>query len=82
MSKHEKTLKAIKSSTLSANIRWSDVESLMVWLGATVKERKGSAISVSFNGMTASFHRPHPSDKADRGAVASALAFMVRSGMI
>jgi hypothetical protein len=59
-----------------SNLRWADVESLLVQLGAVVNEGKGSAISVTLKGKTAYFHRPHPDDKADKGAIATALKLL------
>ncbi|MCP4700788.1 MAG: type II toxin-antitoxin system HicA family toxin [Gammaproteobacteria bacterium] len=69
--KHEKTLKSIYTHPVSANIRWADIESLLVALGAEIEEREGSRIAVIFPDCTpAVFHRPHPSPMADKGAVA------------
>ena len=53
-----------------------DIESLFVHLGAEIQEGKGSAISIILNDKRAFFHRPHPGDKADKGAIDSALRFL------
>ena len=47
-----------------------------------MREGKGSAISVTLCGRTAYFHRPHPGDKANKGAIATALRLLgeVESG--
>jgi hypothetical protein len=82
MGKHEKTLEAMRQSPRPSNLRWSDAESLLAHYGATIREGRGSAISVSLNGKKAYFHRPHPSDKADKGAIESALRFLIESGAI
>jgi len=82
MGKHEKTLDAMRQQPKPSNLRWSDIESLLVHLGAEVKEGKGSAISVTLGGRRAYFHRPHPSDKADKGAIATALALLKEAGLI
>jgi hypothetical protein len=65
--KHEKTLEAMRQNPKLSNLRWADVESLLVHCGARIREGKGSAISVSLNDKRAYFHRPHPGDKADKG---------------
>lgn len=65
-----------------SNLRWSDVESLLVHRGATVKEKSGSAIVVSLAGIRAVFHRPHPGDKADKGAIVNALELLKRTGAL
>ena len=81
MGKHEKTLEAMLQHPKPSNLRWADIESLLENYGAEIKERKGSAISVTLNGHTAYFHRPHPSDKADKGAIANALELLRRAGI-
>jgi hypothetical protein len=81
MGKHEKTLEAMRQRPLTANLRWSDVEKLLIHLGAAIKAGKGSAISVSLHGKKAYFHRPHPGDKADRGAIETALKLLDQAGI-
>ncbi len=69
--KHQKTLEKIYSRPVSANIHWSDIESLFIALGAEITEREGSRVAVVlFEGVQV-FHRPHPSPSTDKGAVAS-----------
>lgn len=55
----------------SGNIRWNDIESLYISLGAELSEREGSRIGVRLFGEIKVFHRPHPSPDTDKGAVAS-----------
>jgi hypothetical protein len=43
---HRKTLEAVFSHPLSANIAWKDIEALLIALGAAVSEREGSRIAV------------------------------------
>jgi hypothetical protein len=37
--KHQKTLELIFSRPVSANVRWSDIETLLLELGAQIEER-------------------------------------------
>ncbi len=68
--KHQKTLEAIFTRPISANIRWFDIEALLISLGAKVEEREGSRVVVIFpNHTPAVFHRPHPSPMMDKSAV-------------
>lgn len=69
--KHQKTLESIYKRPVSANIVWSDIESLFKGLGAEVTEHAGSRIAVVLFGEVRVFHRPHPSPSTDKGAVAS-----------
>jgi predicted HicB family RNase H-like nuclease len=70
--KHEETLEKMLQHSRPSNLTWADVESLLEHHGAKVKKRKGSAISISLKGYKAYFHRPHPDDKADKGAIETA----------
>ncbi len=63
-----------------SNLRWADVESLLVFLGGVVRQGSGSAISVTLGGRTAYFHRPHPGDKARKWAIEAALRLLEESG--
>lgn len=40
--KHLKTLELIFFRPVSANVRWSEVEALLLELGAQIEEREGS----------------------------------------
>ena len=69
--KHRKTLELIFSRPVSANIKWHDIEALLIELGAEISEREGSRIGVRLFGERRVFHRPHPSPDTDKGAVAA-----------
>ncbi len=43
---HSKTLELISARPVSGSVRWADIESLFLELGATVTEREGSRIAV------------------------------------
>lgn len=69
--KHLKTLELIFSRPVSANLRWSEVEALLLELGACIEEREGSRVLIRLFGERRVFHRPHPSPMTDKGAVTS-----------
>lgn len=69
--KSSKTLALIFARPVSGSIKWRDIESLLLDLGATVSEREGSRIGVILFGEVRVFHRPHPSPDTDKGAVES-----------
>jgi len=69
--KHQRTLEKIYKRPTSDNTRWKDIESLFKALGADVSERAGSRVAVVLFGEVRVFHRPHPSPKTDKGAIAS-----------
>jgi hypothetical protein len=72
--RHLRTLEAI--FTKQANISWSDIENMLKHYGAELTEGRGSRVRIALNGARAVFHRPHPSGKTDRGAVASMKRFL------
>ena len=44
--KHAKTLSLIFSRPVSGNIKWQEIESLLVALGAETVEREGSRLEI------------------------------------
>lgn len=69
--RHQRTLELLFSRPVSGNLRWADVESLFLELGAEVSEREGSRVLVRLFGERRVFHRPHPEPTTDKGAVES-----------
>lgn len=78
--KHRKTLDAIFSRPTQAGIKWSDIEALLISLGAGISEGRGSRIRIELNGEDAVFHRLHPRNETDKGAVASMRRFLENAG--
>ncbi|MGA2575400.1 MAG: type II toxin-antitoxin system HicA family toxin [Bryobacteraceae bacterium] len=60
---------------------WSDIERLFENLGADVSEGRGSRVRVALRGVRAVFHRPHPRNETDRGAVAAVRRFLQEAGI-
>lgn len=79
--KHRKTLEAIFKRPTQAGIKWRDIETLLIALGAEMSEGRGSRIRIELNGEDAVFHRPHPGDETDKGAVASMRRFLENAGV-
>jgi hypothetical protein len=79
--KHRRTLASIFNDPVLANIYWTDIESLLIALGAEVSEGRGSRIRVSLNGVKAIFHRPHPEKETDKGAVKSVRWFLEQANI-
>lgn len=79
--KYQSTLELIFKRPVSGNIRWKEIEALLVELGADVEEREGSRIGVALFGSVRVFHRPHPSPETDKGAVASVRKWLEENGV-
>jgi hypothetical protein len=62
-------------------VRWSDVEALLLALGAEISEREGSRVGVYLFGEVRVFHRPHPSPDTDKGAVTSIRKWLESHGV-
>jgi len=65
-SKHRKTLTAIFTTPTMANIKFRDIESLVIALGGEVREGAGSRVMVEISGKREYAHRPHPGKEAKR----------------
>ena len=79
--KHKKTLAAIFDEPTRTNVVWSDIESLLIAVGAEISEGSGSRVKIVLNGGRAVFHRPHPRPETDRGALRSVRTFLSKSGV-
>jgi hypothetical protein len=79
--KHRRTLEAIFTQPVPANIRWTDIEALFMALGAIRSEGRGSRVRFVLNGVEAVFHRPHPRPETVKPAVVSAREFLISAGV-
>lgn len=80
--KHRRTLETIYATPVQSSIKWRDIESLFIALGAKVSEGRGSRVRVLLNEEEAVFHRPHPQKETDKGAVVSVRRFLENAGVI
>ncbi|HWT15501.1 MAG TPA: type II toxin-antitoxin system HicA family toxin [Patescibacteria group bacterium] len=79
--RHQGTLSLIFARPASGNVKWRDVESLLVALGGTLEEAEGSRVTIRLFGTVRVFHRPHPSPDTDKGAVASVRQWLENNGV-
>ncbi len=79
--RHQTTLEQIFARPVSGTIRWSDIESLFLALGAEVQERAGSRVAVVLFGQVQVFHRPHPRPETDKGAVNAIRRWLEMNGV-
>ena len=81
--KHRKTLARIKKHPRPANLHYKDLEALLVALGYKIAHKKGS--SFTFNNATNqpwSYHRPHPGNTVDKGAVDALHKHLIDIGVL
>lgn len=67
--RHARTLTAIFATPTLPNIRFADIEALVVALGGTVREGDGFRVRLSLNGYRATLHRPPPRGDTSRDTV-------------
>jgi len=79
--KQLRTLEAVFTDPVKSNIFWADIESLLLSLGALMKEGSGSRIAFSLNDVDIIMHRPHPRKETDKGAVKSVRKFLINAGV-
>ena len=72
---------AIFESPTRSGVRWADIESLFLALGAALGQRAGSRISVRLDDSFAVFHRPHPRPEASKDLVEAIRNFLREAGI-
>ncbi len=80
--KHTKTLELIFKRPVSGNIKWKDIEALLLSLGSETIEREGSRLEIYLFGVIRVFHRPHPSPDTDKGAVSAIRKWLEENGVM
>jgi len=80
-SKQRRVFQTVFGNPVQPNIEWSDIENLLVALGAELKEGRGSRLRVSLNGVRHVFYRPHPQTIAGRKRVKGVRAFLENAGV-
>jgi hypothetical protein len=74
-------MELVFKNPIQANIMWTDIEGLLVALGAELSEGSGSRLRVKLNGVRAVFHRPHPQKTTDKGVINSLRRFLGNAGV-
>ncbi len=80
--KHLRTLELIFSDPPRGTIKWNEIEALFKAMGGTIGERAGSRVAVALLGQRAIFHRPHPGNETDKGALKSVRRFLLKTGLL
>ncbi len=74
-------MELIFSRPTSANVRWSDIEALLMELGGLLSEREGSRLLVRLFNERRVFHRPHPEPTTDKGAIEAIRKWLEANGV-
>jgi len=79
--KQRKVLAAIFARPPPSDLRWADIENLLIALGAERSEGSGSRVRFVLSGVFAVFHRPHPKPETDKGAVVAVRKLLEAAGV-
>jgi len=79
--KHQKTLNSIFEDPIRSDVLWKDIENLLIALNAEISEGRGSRVRIYLNNIRAVFHRPHPRNETDKGALKSMQRFLIEAGV-
>lgn len=79
--KQRATLAALFARPARSDLRWAEIEGLIVALGGTVSLGAGSRVRATLNGARAVFHRPHPKPTAPKATVEDVRAFLRAAGV-
>lgn len=80
-SRHRATLEAIFDDPVRLNLKWRDVDALLLALGARREEREGSRVAFELRGRIHSIHKPHPGNELKRYQVKDLREFLTRVGV-
>ncbi len=82
-SKHKKLLEKINERPTRTNIKFSEVEKLLISLGAIKIEGRGSRVAfVMESGLKWEAHRPHPEKEAREYQIETLREFLSELGYI
>jgi hypothetical protein len=79
--KHRRTLETIFARPVLTDLRWAEIETLLIARGAERCEGRGSRVRFLLAGSEAVFHRPHPQPETDKGAVLAVRRFLESAGV-
>ena len=80
-SRHRKTLEAVFAKPTSVNLEWTRIEALLIAVGCTVVEGRGSRVRFVHGTTVITFHRPHPAKEAKPYQVDDARSFLELIGV-
>ncbi len=79
--KQQNILASIFATPTSASIKFSDIERLLISLGAEKIEGRGSRLSFELNNQEIFVHRPHPAKEAKKYQVEAFREFLELAGI-
>ncbi|RLA25247.1 MAG: hexulose-6-phosphate isomerase [Gammaproteobacteria bacterium] len=59
-SKQQKIFSTLFDNPVKKNIKWSDIEKLIVGVGGQISQGDGSRVRIVIGGQSLNIHTPHP----------------------
>ena len=78
--RHRRTLERVRATPTPADIRWTEIESLLSALGVNLVERAGSRVQLVKGAESMVVHKPHPRPVTRRDTVRDIAKFIDRIG--
>ena len=79
--KQKKTLAMIFEKPTRSDISWQETVSLLVRIGAVMKEGNGSRVRFKYRDRSLHVHAPHPAKVISRGTVETVRGFLTDIGV-
>jgi hypothetical protein len=80
-SANRRTLEKVFETPTRADVRWSQIESLVRALDGTITEGRGSRVRFSLHDRVAVFHRPHPKRLTGKATLEDVRRFLENCGV-
>ncbi len=81
MNKRLKIVQKIFTQSERADLKWSEVENLLLNLGGSIQEGSGSRKRCCLNDVRIVLHKPHPRKEMDKGAVRALRKYLINTGL-
>ena len=81
MSRHSSLLKAIFQESVSANMHWREIESLLHHLDATIEPIHGARFRVLLNGFEFVLHHPHHGNEFTKQDIKQLRGHLAQAGI-
>lgn len=74
--KNKKLIAKIFANPASASLTWREVSAALLSVGATIEERKGSAVLIKIGEHRLALHKPHPQPEMKKYSIRSIRMFL------
>ena len=80
-SSHRRTLERIFARPTPSDIRWTEIEAMLLAVGIEIEERSGSRVALIWGERVLVVHRPHPQPATTQASVRDIMRFLISIGV-